>query len=98
MRRSLAALVLLATLLGLSAGCARLRGMTPGWFAGTCRNCPEDCAACEPACPGGGCGLLGGRGQEAFTPGPPTGTVTYPYYTVRGPRDFLAEDPRGIGP
>jgi hypothetical protein len=24
--------------------------------------------------------------------------VTYPYYTNRGPRDFLAENPRGIGP
>lgn len=24
--------------------------------------------------------------------------VAYPYYTTRGPRDFLAKDPRGIGP
>ncbi len=30
--------------------------------------------------------------------GPPTGAVTYPYYTTRGPRDFLASNPRGIGP
>ena len=30
--------------------------------------------------------------------GPPVGTVTYPYYTVRGPRDFLANDPPSIGP
>ena len=30
--------------------------------------------------------------------GPATGAMTYPYYTVRGPRDFLAGDPRPIGP
>jgi hypothetical protein len=31
-------------------------------------------------------------------PGPATGAVTYPYYTVRGPRDFLAKAPSSIGP
>ncbi|MCO8122358.1 hypothetical protein NHH03_11480 [Stieleria sp. TO1_6] len=30
-------------------------------------------------------------------PGPPTGQVAYPYYTVRGPRDFLLNDPPSIG-
>jgi hypothetical protein len=39
-----------------------------------------------------------GHGTEAFTPGPPSGAITYPYYTTRGPRDFLAENPRSIGP
>jgi hypothetical protein len=35
----------------------------------------------------------------ATTPaGPPTGTVAYPYYTTRGPRDFLAKKPPSIGP
>lgn len=33
-----------------------------------------------------------------FTPGPPTGQVAYPYYTVRGPRDFLQDNPPSIGP
>lgn len=37
-------------------------------------------------------------GQHEFAAGPPTGAVTYPYYTSRGPRDFLAKNPRGIGP
>ncbi|MEO1617105.1 MAG: hypothetical protein AAFV88_14735 [Planctomycetota bacterium] len=47
-------------------------------------------------------GMLGHRaassmqGQQ-FTPGPPTGQVAYPYYTVRGPRDFLLNDPPTIG-
>jgi len=35
----------------------------------------------------------------AITPaGPPTGAVAYPYYTTRGPRDFLAKRPPSIGP
>ena len=29
--------------------------------------------------------------------GPPVGTYAYPYYTVRGPRDFLANNPPSIG-
>ncbi|MEL6106360.1 MAG: hypothetical protein AAFU85_10000 [Planctomycetota bacterium] len=47
-------------------------------------------------------GMLGHRaGAELngrpFTPGQPTGQVAYPYYTVRGPRDFLQSDPPSIG-
>ncbi len=30
-------------------------------------------------------------------PGPPTGTYGYPYYTMRGPRDFLLDNPPSIG-
>jgi len=30
--------------------------------------------------------------------GPPTGGVAYPYYTNRGPRDFLDPNPPSIGP
>jgi hypothetical protein len=37
-------------------------------------------------------------GQYEFAAGPPTAGVTYPYYTNRGPRDFLAKNPRDIGP
>jgi hypothetical protein len=48
-------------------------------------------------------GLLGaiGRhfhGSEPPAGGPPVGTVGYPYYTVRGPRDFLRDQPATIGP
>ncbi len=35
--------------------------------------------------------------SQPFTPGPPTGTVAYPYYTHRGPRDFLLDNPPSIG-
>ncbi len=46
-----------------------------------------------------GC-LCKGRCTEGTgaDPGPATGTVTYPYYTTRGPRDFLAKNPPSIGP
>ncbi len=37
-------------------------------------------------------------GQYEFAAGPPTGGTTYPYYTNRAPRDFLARNPRDIGP
>ncbi len=30
--------------------------------------------------------------------GPPMGTVAYPFYTTRGPRDFYAANPPSIGP
>ena len=30
--------------------------------------------------------------------GPPTAQVAYPYYTIRGPRDFLIDNPPSIGP
>ena len=53
--------------------------------------------ACDPGA--GGCGPLGClRGRQSYTPGPPSAGVTYPYYTTRGPRDFLAASPRSIGP
>lgn len=52
--------------------------------------------------PAGGHPLMHQRrnagGQYEFAAGPPTGGVTYPYYTTRGPRDYLAKNPRGIGP
>ncbi len=31
-------------------------------------------------------------------PGPPVGQTAYPYYTTRGPRDFLQNNPPTIGP
>lgn len=34
---------------------------------------------------------------DAYAPGPPTASVGYPYYTLRGPRDFLLDNPPTIG-
>ena len=58
-----------------------------------------------PAAMGYGGMGYGGMGHGAaavmqgqpVNPGPPSGTVAYPYYTVRGPRDFLLDNPPSIG-
>ena len=43
--------------------------------------------------------MIAGSDYGATQPaGPPTGAVAYPYYTTRGPRDFLAKKPPSIGP
>ena len=43
--------------------------------------------------------MLQASNYGAVTPaGPPTGAVAYPYYTTRGPRDFLAKCPPSVGP
>ena len=55
--------------------------------------CPS--CACQGRCP---CRGAGAGGEEGDPGGPPVGAVTYPYYTVRGPRDFLARNPPSIGP
>jgi hypothetical protein len=49
---------------------------------------------------GNGYGPLprGVGGQYVGPQGPPTGGVAYPYYTNRGPRDFLDPNPPSIGP
>ena len=64
-------------------------------LSGCARN--RACQVPSNPCPPG-FGARGGGGSEAFNPGPPTGAVTYPYYTVRGPRDFFVDDPPSIGP
>jgi hypothetical protein len=40
----------------------------------------------------------GPAAAEAAASGPAAGAVAYPYYTTRGPRDFLAKNPPSIGP
>lgn len=78
-----------------------------GWY----KNLPGDtdingCACqvycCHPYAHGGGHGGLGGGGlgigsRAEPAPDASVGSVGYPYYTTRGPRDFLQDDPRSIG-
>jgi hypothetical protein len=80
-------------------------------FADDC-NCEKCRASRQNACrPGlfaslfGGPGVGGINSRRAFVSseymGPPMQqlpAVAYPYYTTRGPRDFLAKEPYGIGP
>jgi hypothetical protein len=48
-------------------------------------------------CPFCGCGPSGDQNYN-FNPGPPVAQTAYPYYTLRGPRDFLLGNPPSIGP
>jgi hypothetical protein len=85
-------------------------GCDPSEIAG-CQACGgAGCEACRgarcgrcgrvrlAACGLPGCGGCAGRGAYPITPGPPSAAITYPYYTIRGPRDFLAKNPPSIGP
>ncbi|QEG37541.1 hypothetical protein [Bythopirellula goksoeyrii] len=77
-------------------------GGAGGRMCGACGG--RGCGAC------GGCGIVGAIAsgfcphaggypeQPNFNPGPPVGQTAYPYYTVRGPRDFLQNNPPSIGP
>ncbi len=92
MKRILFTLCLGSMLLASGTGCRSLCG--GGCSAGGCG-------------PAGGCGSGGGflsrlHGRhedpnQFAQPGPASPTVVYPYYTVRAPRDFLADDPPSIG-
>ena len=49
----------------------------------------------------GGCATCtrpGNTGGYVAQSGPNSAQIAYPYYTVRGPRDFLAKNPPSIGP
>jgi len=100
MKRALFVLVALLAVASLT-GCATdrmyARSGGPGGM-GVCRNSSGPCNPFAGAGVWDGCGPNNPGRQEAFRPGPPSGAVTYPYYTVRGPRDFLAQNPRPIGP
>ena len=70
----------------------------------TCGDCGKGCCICEMA--GRAAGAVRGLNPHSggypemptYNPGPPVGQVAYPYYTVRGPRDFLRDNPPSIGP
>lgn len=103
--------VLTVVVLVVLTGCLSQHGRRP-WscLQGSCAQAPENCQSCDdPAdncipcererccrlCQRLGCRE---RCQEQPAAGPATGAVTYPYYTTRGPRDFLAKNPQSIGP
>ena len=102
----------LFVLTAIVASAAMTGCQTTDCLTGSCANSPENCASCGKACGDpSNCESTGpfGLGRDPncragqmrrcdAAPGPPTGTITYPYYTVRAPRDFLATDPPSIGP
>jgi hypothetical protein len=74
----------------------------PGAYGGSAQGGPYPPRAAVGRRPAAGHPLVHQRrdadGEYEFAAGPPTGGTTYPYYTTRGPRDFLARNPRDIGP
>ncbi len=109
MKRAIYSVLTVVILVGLT-GCVTQHGRRPiACMGGSCAQAPENCQSCDPGdnCDDPGrpvrCRFCRDRGcercrGEGFTPGPPAGTITYPYYTTRGPRDFLANNPPSIGP
>ena len=108
MKRALLTLVA-GIAVAVLAGCSSQCGHLLGAHRGTCRSAPETCAACD-ACGCQHCGDPNCRNgclarhcaeraaYRGAAPGPLTGAVAYPYYTVRGPRDYFAQNPSSIGP
>jgi len=85
---------------GAEGGCAD--GSCGGNDCGACGGGASACGDCGGnGC--GGCGHTGlcrhGRGYypNRGAAGPPTAAVAWPYYSLRGPRDFLRDDPPSIG-
>jgi hypothetical protein len=83
-----------------SDNCRACEGRDPGPLARGFANVKHACQdwsynSCLSNCNGRCCG---GNAPENANAGPPSETITYPYYTVRGPRDFLANNPPSIGP
>ena len=90
----LLAVGLLAGVVGCNSGPV---GRFPHGLFGNCKDCPTTCQSVDSCenCGDANCD----RGQGCLVdPVPPSGAVAYPYYTIRGPRDFLARNPRSIGP
>jgi hypothetical protein len=61
---------------------------------GQCQGCDRGYCGCGP---NPGCCASGDQNYN-FNPGPPVAQTAYPYYTLRGPRDFLLGNPPSIGP
>jgi hypothetical protein len=112
MKSSIFTLLAALLLLG-STGCAGGPGSKKGCRDGCNGNCNQCGLATnydngvtahgDPCGRGGGGPMAGGHqnmNPRAFAgpSGPPTAAITYPYYTTRGPRDFLQDNPRTIGP
>lgn len=102
MKRVVLGLTIAFTLLG-STGCNLLNKRN-------CNSCNGNlgCRPCKVGWQRGGTDyqrFLGNNGSYGNSPagaggagGAQVAQVAYPYYTTRGPRDFLASNPPSIGP
>jgi hypothetical protein len=89
MKRAIQFIALVVVLTGLS-GCVTQRACCP-------RSCDESRQPCCRECGGRGCRSCRGDAGDPGN-GLAGGAVAYPYYTTRGPRDFLDKNPQSIGP
>ena len=110
MKSMMSALVTLTLLVGCQASKFRSAGSAENGPGGAAYESHLDPGSSGPL----GFGLVSklsrhDRSQADFTPrgqglpddmmtGGATPTVTYPYYTTHGPRDFLAKNPPSLGP
>jgi len=84
--------------------CSRAAGRDRRLFTrqGWCDSCQGNgdlCSRVAGRVASGFCPHAGGYPESYnFTPSPPRGQTAYPYYTTRGPRDFLQANPPSIGP
>lgn len=77
-------MVLLAGMLATASGCGFHKAYTR-------HAAPPNTRVCDTGCAATSCAPVGPPVIEG------TPAVTYPYYTVRGPRDYFANPPRDIG-
>ncbi len=83
-------------------GCLCQNGQCgPGPYT-RCSHCGRSYCGTGPTpgcdcCPFCGCAPSGDQNYN-FNPGPPVAQTAYPYYTLRGPRDYLLNNPPSIGP
>jgi len=92
--------MLLAGILAIAAiGCAHDRMACPPARCGMVRGCGHGPGVLS-GCNARGCNRIGAIHARGRTSGlrAPMGAVEYPYYSLRGPRDFLATNPQPIGP
>ncbi|MCR9291365.1 MAG: hypothetical protein NXI32_01520 [bacterium] len=102
----------LAIGISCSTGCETLQKRGHGVHCNNCQdaacNGPLGCRPCRMGWQRGGTdygGLLSHAGAYCHAQpsghtgpaGPATAQVAYPYYTVRGPRDFFLDNPPSIG-
>ena len=91
------ALLALAALLA-TVGSTGFKSL-PGRCQGQCPPAAQcnDCGHGHRLGHHGGPGVLNHRAPAPVEAGPPSAQVAYPYYTTRGPRDFLNPNPPSIG-
>jgi hypothetical protein len=85
MKRVLLVLLMAVLLLPAASGCQAMRSNTGENRCGRpgCGGLLKNLLCCPP---------------QRYPGGPESPTYGYPYYIIRGPRDFLIDNPPSIGP